>query len=105
MIEITEAVKSAKTYLSEIYKDEQIQGLLLEETELSEDSNYWLITFSFYVKSKRPNDPFESFNSISGSIVGSKQRRIGDFEQQYKIFKINSTDGKCISMKIRNLNG
>ena len=52
MIEVTQAIRTARKYLVELYKstDFQLDGLLLEGVERSEDDKYWLITFGFDVE-------------------------------------------------------
>jgi len=56
----------------------------LEEIELSEDENYWMITLGYQ----------------SGELDGT-----GNLfpEKRYKIFEINALTGEVISMKIREV--
>ena len=45
MIDVKDATQNAFKYLRELHGD--IQGVLLEEVELTEDEKFWLITLSF----------------------------------------------------------
>ncbi|WP_367110754.1 hypothetical protein [uncultured Psychrobacter sp.] len=47
MIEVTQAVKLARQFFNEIYQDEDIQNLMLEEVVIDDDSNEWQITFGY----------------------------------------------------------
>lgn len=82
MIDVKDATQNAFKYLEELQED--IQGILLEEVELTEDEKFWLITLSF-------PDPEQRVPEIL------------NLRRKYKIFKINSTTGKVVSMKIREI--
>ena len=47
MIEVTQAIKLARQLFNELYQDEDIQNLMLEEVVLDDDSNDWRITFGY----------------------------------------------------------
>ena len=47
MIEVTQAVKLARQFFNELYQDEDIQNLKLEEVAINDDSNEWRITFGY----------------------------------------------------------
>ena len=68
-----------------------IEDIRLEEAELSEDKQYWLITLSF----KIPNKYNE--NNIA-NLMGNLP-----YEREYKVFKIDATTGEVQSMKIRDV--
>ncbi len=97
MIDVKEAIKSARSYLTEIYSSAEYSGLLLEEIETSDDEKYWFITFSFYVKDSAPG--LGMFTSASQVISG-----LGDYKRVYKVITIDRRDGKCLAIKIRQLN-
>jgi len=82
MIDVKDATQNAFKYLEELQED--LQGILLEEVELTEDEKFWLITLSF-------PDPEQCVPEIL------------NLRRKYKIFKINSTTGKVVSMKIREI--
>lgn len=73
------AVKYLKTFFPNANR------IQLEEIELAEAKDFWLITLSF-----------ENIDSSNNWGVVVNERR------SYKIFKIDTTSGDVISMKIRD---
>ncbi|MBO1346976.1 MAG: hypothetical protein EBE86_006085 [Hormoscilla sp. GUM202] len=69
----------------------QIQDLMLEETEISEDKKYWFITLGFTRPVDRTKDSFVDLIAKSPD------------ERDYKVFQINAETGEVQSMKIREL--
>ncbi len=81
MIDVRQAALAANDYLKGFYPE--ASNIKLEEVELFEDEEVWSITLSY-----DSNDRF--------SVNFNRQR-------EYKIFRLNSTDGRVLSMKIREL--
>ena len=46
-IDVKEAIAKARSTLTEVFADRKFDRLLLEEVELSDDENRWIITFGF----------------------------------------------------------
>lgn len=86
MLSVKEAARNALNFYKDIYPD--IQGELIEEVELDTEHHHWLITLSFPVKTDPKVLPVSSFLTPR-------------FERKYKLFKVNTDDGKVESMKIR----
>lgn len=78
MIDVKEAVKIAYEYFRSLRPESG--SVQLEEVEPTEDEGYWLITLSH-----SSPDLFDVEN------------------RQYKTLKVNATDGRVVSMKIRVL--
>jgi len=78
MIDVKEAVNIARDYLEMIYSTTSLRSLLVEEVELSENGNYWYVTFGWDL-----------------DMMGT--------QRTYKIFKISASDGEVLSMKIREV--
>ncbi len=96
LIDVRSAVEAARNYLQQVMDQlidpgSPMQGLRLEETELSDDKQHWLITLGFDRPMGEHLDPIQS-------IVNSKK-----YERDYRIFKIDAQTGKVQSMKIREL--
>lgn len=76
MVDIKRAVQNATEYLHQlglrIYSDVE-----LEETELSEDEKFWIVT------------------------LGYKRDAIGP--RKYKSFTVRASDGEVVAMKIRTV--
>jgi hypothetical protein len=83
MLDVKEAAQRASEYFSALYQNQQVENIQLEEVEITDDDQYWLITLSFPVKSDLAN--------------------VFTFKRQYKIFKIDSKTGEVKSMKIRKV--
>ena len=81
MIDATEAVTKARDYFKEIYKENPLNEVLLEEAELVEDGKYWAITFGFDWQ------------------PGSGTRSLGPGERMFKVVKIDGETGHMVSMK------
>jgi hypothetical protein len=86
MIDVRQAVQAAVKFAEALYGDKKQIHPTLEEVELTEDERHWLITLGF---------PKQNL-SVVEALSGNGQR-------DYKIFTVNSQDGKVISMKIRSV--
>ena len=84
MIDVKDATKAAIRYFSDLYGS-KYSNLALEEVELSNDEQYWLITLGYDV------------NELAQFFGPSKANR------NYKIFKINARTGDIVSMKMREI--
>ncbi|MFZ0312077.1 MAG: hypothetical protein WAL85_05160 [Candidatus Korobacteraceae bacterium] len=83
-IEVKEAVEVARGFLSGIMGVAPSQ-LLLEEVELSDDQQFWMITFSY---------PAPENTSLQSMLGGGRS---------YKIVKLHADTGEFMSVKIRTL--
>lgn len=84
LLDVKKAVELARGYLSDVLRIPS-QELLLEEVELSEDQEFWLITFSY---------PAPEGSSLQVMLGGSRA---------YKIVKLHADTGEFVSVKIRTL--
>jgi hypothetical protein len=85
-IDARAAAQAAAAYFKELYSS--VKGFSLEEVELSDDGDYWLITLSFEI----PPDP------VLGQVFSFQAPRT-----KYKVFKVDSKSGRVLAMKIRKL--
>ena len=85
MIDVQQAVTEAIKYLQSlpVSRPGPPQNVALEEVELTDDERHWLITLSY-------RDRVRGASSILGP-------------PKYKIFKVNTANGRVQSMKIREL--
>ena len=84
MIDVKEATEKAEAYLRAFFPNaDRIQ---LEEIELTEKKDFWLITLSYEGVS----------NSVASSLLVGKSVR-------YKLFKLDAESGEVLSMKIRDI--
>ena len=89
-MEVKEVVAIAKNYTTDLFVDEQISDLGLEEVEYNELSGEWLVTLGF----SRPWEKIAGFWSVTQS---PQQRR------SYKVVRISDENGRVISVKDRGL--
>ncbi|MEL6778739.1 MAG: hypothetical protein AAFO06_15930 [Cyanobacteria bacterium J06597_16] len=95
MIDAKSAVKFAREYIQSIQDllDNPLKNLRLEEVELSEDSQYWLVTLGY----DNPDKPRDLSNM---SLIAPQLARLA---REYKVFQVGSDDGMVKSMKIREV--
>lgn len=84
MLDVKEAALRASEYFASLYSPELAANVRLEEVEMSDDGDFWLITLSY---------PRTGLDAIMGSSGN----------REYKQFKIEAGTGKVISMKIRKV--
>lgn len=88
---VKEVVKNAIDHINDLFKDENISNLGLEEVEYDSAIGEWVVTVGF----SRPWDyPQGSLAALTG---GSKANR------SYKIVSVNDTNGEVISVKNRTV--
>lgn len=97
MIGVKDAVSSAYQYLQSVQNliGDQLEDLRLEEVELSEDQQSWLITLGYDipVKNRSQIEELLSPQNLSRKI----------FKREYKLFRVNSETGEVEAMKIRTV--
>ena len=93
-LDVRAAVGVARNYFSSIQDliSLEIQDIRLEEVELSEDEQFWLVTLGYNLP--KPASP----NSLIPEMIKGVE-----FERYYKIIKINADTKEVESMKIREL--
>ena len=84
-MEVKQAVEVAKHYIAELFGDEGITNLGLEEVEGK--GSYWHITIGF----SRPWD-----SSVGTVLSGTRSRA-------YKIILVSDEDGRVLSVKDRDI--
>ena len=89
-MEVKEAVKTAKEYIIDLFGDEAITGVGLEEVDLDMGSSDWRITIGFY----RPLSQRGTLTTVFG-----KQHEA----RSYKVVSINKHSGNVSSVTDRVL--
>ena len=95
-MQVKEAVSVAKRYVQEIFSDEKIDGISLEEVELDEKSQIWSVTVAF----TRPWEGAPGTVAAQFAAAGMMPRR-----RDYKVVRLSNADRKMISVKNRELIG
>lgn len=86
-----EAITRAKTYFADIFGDEGITNLGLEEVRREEQDSNWLITLGF----SRMWD--------AGASIAAMTGRPSHLPRSYKIVSLKDSDGSLIAITNRNV--
>ncbi len=87
---VKEAAKLAKDYVADLFSEEGINNVGLEEIELGDDRQFWEVTIGF----SRPWD----HGGLATVTLGQKGLR-----RSYKVLRIDNTNGNVASVKDRIL--
>jgi hypothetical protein len=89
---VKEAIAAAKNYLKDIYADEEVTNLGLEEVEHVQPNGGWLVTLAF----SRPwNTPRTRAQEVLENLGA-----YSPLKRAYKVISIDD-DGNVLSMKNR----
>lgn len=89
-MDVKEAAKLAKEYVADLFADEGIDNVGLEEIELGDDRKFWEVTVGF----SRPWD----HGGLATVIVGQTGLR-----RSYKVVRIDNASGNVASIRDRVL--
>jgi len=93
-MDVREAAQTARKYVADVFADDQISYIALEEVEFDEGSDIWRITLSFL----RPTGTLSNLELLApGLNRGENVRR------SYKIVNVADDSGRVISVKHRDL--
>ncbi len=87
-----EAVRSAKDYVADMFGDEEVSDVLLEELRLDDVSGEWRVTIGFNRKSAR----FGTTSPLAGVLAPPRDR-------VYKVVAISNVDDQVVSITDRLL--
>ncbi len=96
MIEVKQAVQVALDFVKDLYEKENLENFHLEEVELSEDEQYWLITVGFNIGIGHIQTHAKTIFNLGDTTVTRPERA-------YKVVKIDSEKGKALSLKIKKI--
>lgn len=88
---VKSAVRMAKNHVTDLFEDEQIMNVGLEEVEYDDSKNFWRITIGF-------SRPWDQKKSLAASLVEGHQRR------SYKLLLVDDSTGKVHPVTDRLLN-
>ena len=97
---VQEAVRLAKDYVKDIFVEEKITNVGLEEIEFNEDQDCWEITIGF----SRPWDyPARSlFENLHDPLFKTPRR---PKTRSFKVVNIDASNAKVLSVKNHELTG
>ena len=89
-MDVKEAVMKAKAFVSDVFAEEGIFNLGLEEIEKDEDEGIWLVTLGF----SRPwNSVRNAVTAITGDVAAKRA---------YRVVSVRDFDGQVLSVKKRD---
>ena len=102
-MDVKEAVRMAKEYISNVYSDEEIVQVGLEEVEFDDFSRDWKITIGFvrgwdWNPSWTQANPMNQNNFLTSAL--SERRKV----RYYKVVRVHDGSGKVKSLTDRMLN-
>lgn len=86
---VKEAVAHAKAHILDLFAEENLTNVGLEEVEYDDQSNEWIVTIGF----SRPWD--EPRNTLAALAAANTPRRA------YKVIRISHNSGQVLSVKNR----
>lgn len=96
-MDVREAARTAKQYICDVFADEEIDEVVLEEVDFDDQSDLWRITISFL----RPRGRMNKFEAAaSGYPAGTPTMR-----RSFKIVNIEDDSGTVVSLKHRVVAG
>ena len=90
---VKQAVRTAKEYVADLFIDEELVNVGLEEVEFDHASNRWIITIGF----SRPWD--RAGKTIQRENFFSTRNEAPPRERSYKVLRINDESGQVESLK------
>ena len=91
-MDVKAAARTAKTYVADLFADEEIENVGLEEVEFDERRDRWIVTVGF-------SRPWDRRNALTQALEEGRPGR------SYKVLHIEDTDGRVLSLKDRVLRG
>ncbi|XCN73208.1 MAG: hypothetical protein Q3M24_00135 [Candidatus Electrothrix aestuarii] len=97
-MKVKEAVKLAKEHILDLFAEEDIRNLGLEEVEFDEEAKEWVVTLGF----SRPWNELESLNNMTRGIAQFRTNQL--FQRSYKVVRISDDSlHRIISVKNREV--
>lgn len=90
-MEVKEAVRAAKAYVSDLFAEESIINLGLEEVSFDDAAGTWDVTLGF-------SRPWNTIKNALTAISGDAATR-----RAYRVVEIRDSDGKVLSVKRQGL--
>lgn len=106
MLTMKEAVIQAKSYAKELFEDEGIQDLSLEEIDFDNLSNRWKVTLGYNAERHKIETNAKHRARLATEtlgVFGNNELSKTEMVREYKVFEINAQDGSLIKMLIRPL--
>ncbi len=90
MLDVKEAVAAAIEFIKHLYDAKALPDLRLEEVELTDDEQYWLVTLGF-------RDLAQPGSPLAEAVM------LPRYERTYKVIKVDALTGRSLAMTIREI--
>jgi hypothetical protein len=87
-MDVKQAVQVAKAYVSDLFSEEQIRNVGLEEVEFDDTSHEWLVTIGFARS-------WDERSGLEKAMIG--------LSRSFKVVRLSDSDGRVISVKDRRV--
>jgi hypothetical protein len=91
-MDVKEAIAIAKRYVKDVFVDEAIENIGLEELEFDDDKDIWSVTLGF-------SRPWHDDRLPTALQVNAFSQR----KRDYKVLRISDQSGKVLSIKNREV--
>lgn len=88
-MDVKQAVRAAKEYVSDILSEEGLTNLGLEEVQFNDNDNTWEVTLGF-------SRPWNSVRNALTTVAGDGAPR-----RVYRVVRIQDRDGQILSFRKR----
>jgi len=98
-MDVKEAVQTAKAHIADLYADESIRHIGLEEVAFDDEVDAWKVTIGFFREWGQRNNP--TFSDALSALPGARNP---DWRNRsFKVVRIDNETGKISSMTHRSL--
>lgn len=94
-MDVKEAIAKAKTYVGELFAEDGISDVRLEEVEHDESDRSWNVTLGFL---RHREASTASFSELATTLNALAARR-----RVYRVVRVREADGAIMSVKHRDL--
>ena len=98
-MDVKEAARTAREYITDLFADENVKHIGLEEVEFDHVAEVWNITIGFSRPWELPKDPPKGFTSVLEEL----KPPLSSTQRSYKIVRVRDDDGYVISVTNRAL--
>lgn len=93
-MEVKDAIRVAKDYVQEVFSDESVSNVGLEEVEYEAKDELWKITVGL-------SRPWNSPRTKAREVLESLQGAYTPLKRVYKVVTLRDDDGSILSLKNR----
>lgn len=102
-MDVKEAARTARAHIADLFADENVQHVGLEEVEFDDVADVWNITIGFSRPWELPKDPPKKPVSMVQVLEELNPPPPQPPQRSYKIVRVRDSDGHVISVTHRAL--